>query len=42
LHEDLLSFDTNDSIVQVAMTAFERVLELEKKLRYSERTGKNR
>src|SRR5690348_8656388 len=32
LHQDLLSFDTNDSIVQVAMTAFERVLELEKEI----------
>jgi len=29
LHQDLLSFDTNDSIVEVAMGAFERVKELE-------------
>lgn len=32
LHQDLLSFDTNDSILQVAMGAFERVLQLEKEL----------
>ncbi|WP_255785559.1 ATP-binding cassette domain-containing protein [Niabella agricola] len=31
LHQDLLSFDTNDSILQVAMSAFEKVLQLEKK-----------
>jgi ATP-binding cassette subfamily F protein 3 len=30
LHQDLLSFDTNDSILGVAMGAFARVLELEK------------
>jgi len=30
LHQDLLSFDTNGSILEVAMTAFERVLQLEK------------
>src|ERR1700735_2619596 len=30
LHQDLLSFDTNDSILEVAMSAFERVKELEK------------
>ena len=29
LHQDLLSFDTGDSILRVAMGAFERVLELE-------------
>src|ERR1051325_1206047 len=29
LHQDLLSFDTNDSILQVAMSAFARVLILE-------------
>src|ERR671927_545555 len=29
LHQDLLSFDTNDSILDVAMGAFERVLQLE-------------
>ena len=32
LHQDLLSFDTNDSVLQVAMGAFERVLELEKEI----------
>ncbi|MBC7946338.1 MAG: ATP-binding cassette domain-containing protein [Chitinophagaceae bacterium] len=43
LHQDLLSFDTNDSILQVAMGAFERVLELEKEIeelgKELERTG---
>lgn len=29
LHQDLLSFDTNESILQVALGAFERVLQLE-------------
>ncbi|MEP7278523.1 MAG: ABC-F family ATP-binding cassette domain-containing protein [Bacteroidota bacterium] len=37
LHQDLLSFDTNDSILTVAMGAFERVLELEKEI---ERIGR--
>ncbi len=32
LHQDLLSFDSNDSILKVAMGAFERVLELEKEI----------
>src|SRR5438552_13219172 len=32
LHQDLLSFDTNDSIVEVAMGAFERVKQLEKEI----------
>lgn len=32
LHQDLLSFSTEDSIVEVAMMAFERVKELEKEL----------
>ena len=32
LHQDLLSFDTGDSILQVAMGAFEKVLTLEKEL----------
>jgi ATP-binding cassette subfamily F protein 3 len=32
LHQDLLSFDTNGSILQVAMTAFGRVLQLEKEI----------
>jgi ATP-binding cassette subfamily F protein 3 len=32
LHQDLLSFDTNDSIVDVAMGAFERVKQLEKEI----------
>ncbi len=30
LHQDLLSFDTNDSILEVAMGAFEKVKQLEK------------
>jgi len=32
LHQDLLSFDTNESILQVALGAFERVLQLEKEI----------
>jgi ATP-binding cassette subfamily F protein 3 len=32
LHQDLLSFDTDDSILEVAMGAFERVKELEKEI----------
>jgi ATP-binding cassette, subfamily F, member 3 len=32
LHQDLLSFDTNESILQVALGAFERVLHLEKEI----------
>ena len=32
LHQDLLSFDTEDSIFQVALGAFERVLTLEKEI----------
>ena len=32
LHQDLLSFDSSDSIVKVAMGAFERVLKLEKEI----------
>jgi ATP-binding cassette subfamily F protein 3 len=32
LHQDLLSFDTNGSILDVAMTAFERVQQLEKEI----------
>ncbi len=32
LHQDLLSFDTEDSILQVALGAFERVLQLEKEI----------
>lgn len=32
LHQDLLSFDTNDSILQVALGAFERILQLEKEI----------
>src|SRR5258706_6943922 len=43
LHQDLLSFDTNDSILQVALAAFERVLLLEKEIeelgKELERTG---
>jgi ATP-binding cassette subfamily F protein 3 len=37
LHQDLLSFDTADSILNVALGAFERVLQLEKEI---EETGK--
>jgi ATP-binding cassette subfamily F protein 3 len=32
LHQDLLSFDTNESILEVAMGAFERIKELEKEI----------
>src|ERR1700704_510911 len=32
LHQDLLSFDTNDSILQVALGAFEKVFQLEKEV----------
>ena len=32
LHQDLLSFDTNDSILEVALSAFERVQQLEKEI----------
>lgn len=32
LHQDLLSFDTNDSILGVAMGAFEKVLQVEKEI----------
>ena len=32
LHQDLLSFDTNDSILDVAMGAFEKVKQLEKEI----------
>lgn len=32
LHQDLLSFDTNDSILEVAMGAFEEVKKLEKEI----------
>ncbi|MGN6416713.1 MAG: ABC-F family ATP-binding cassette domain-containing protein [Pseudobacter sp.] len=32
LHQDLLSFDTSETILQVAMGAFERVLQLEKEI----------
>lgn len=32
LHQDLLSFDTNESILQVALSAFDRVLQLEKEI----------
>src|SRR5271170_2986011 len=30
LHQDLLSFDTNEPILEVAMSAFERIKQLEK------------
>jgi ATP-binding cassette, subfamily F, member 3 len=43
LHQDLLSFDTNDSILQVALGAFENVLQLEREIeelgKELERTG---
>ncbi len=32
LHQDLLSFDTNDNITEVALSAFERVRQLEKEI----------
>ena len=32
LHQDLLSFDTNNSILEVALGAFERVLQLEQEI----------
>src|SRR6187549_1749166 len=32
LHQDLLSFDTSDSILEVALSAFEKVLQLEKEI----------
>ncbi len=32
LHQDLLSFDTNDSILEVALQAFEKVIQLEKEI----------
>lgn len=32
LHQDLLSFDTNDNITEVALSAFERIRELEKEI----------
>ena len=32
LHQDLLSFDTNESILEVAMGAFEKIKELEKEI----------
>lgn len=32
LHQDLLSFDTNNSILQVALGAFERILQLESEI----------
>src|SRR5215475_921190 len=32
LHQDLLSFDTQDSILKVALGAFEKILQLEKEI----------
>ena len=32
LHQDLLSFDTDESILQVAMGAFERILFIQKEI----------
>src|ERR1700754_1581786 len=47
LHQDLLSFDTNDSILGVALGAFDKVLAVEKELEQlvaqmeeEEKTGK--
>ncbi len=37
LHQDLLSFDTNDSILRVALGAFEKVLQLEEELKELEK-----
>lgn len=34
LHQDLLSFDTGDTILNVALGAFEHILQLEKKIEY--------
>lgn len=34
LHQDLLSFDTNDSIIEVALGAFENVKKLEKEIEH--------
>ncbi|MET0637591.1 MAG: ABC-F family ATP-binding cassette domain-containing protein [Chitinophagaceae bacterium] len=43
LHQDLLSFDTTESILQVALGAFEKVIQLEKEIEHLgkelERTG---
>src|SRR5215207_4361440 len=43
LHQDLLSFDTHDSILQVALGAFQNILQLEKEIEVLgselERTG---
>ncbi len=43
LHQDLLSFDTEDSILQVGLGAFEKILQLEKEIeelgKELERTG---
>src|SRR6516225_2403352 len=41
LHQDLLSFDTSDSILSVAMGAFERVLQLEKEIEELGKTLEN-
>src|SRR6185503_19949298 len=32
LHQDLLSFDTNESILKVALGAFQKILQLEKEI----------
>src|ERR1700759_1260591 len=34
LHQDLLSFDTNDSILNVALGAFEKIKQLEKEIEH--------
>jgi ATP-binding cassette subfamily F protein 3 len=38
LHQDLLSFDTSDSILKVALGAFEKILQLEKEIEQLGRT----
>ena len=42
LHQDLLSFDTNESITEVALGAFERVRELEKEVEMNQEGGVER
>ena len=40
LHQDLLSFDTNETITEVALGAFERVRKLEKDIEHLESNWK--
>ena len=42
LHQDLLSFDTNDSILEVALGAFEKVKQLEHELEILGNTEQDR